>query len=800
MRHLRDFRSLPLLALLILIFFSCTTKNAKNEQVRPLPNILFIPVDDLRPEFGAYGDAFVKTPNMDRLARQGVTFMRAYCQQAVCNPSRASLLTGLRPDSIQVWDLKTDFRDNVPDVVTLPQYFKQQGYTSIALGKIFHNNDPDTISWSITPENIEGFPFDPDAVYANEENLEIQQMKIQQLKAEGRSRIDQLGHWYVKANATENADVDDDAYYDGAQTTRAIEILQELKSEGRPFFLSVGYYRPHLPFNAPKKYWDLYDRSEIPLAENQFIPEGSPAYLVHGEAELRGYSDSHDLPLPNEEPWDEQRQREIKHGYYASVSYTDAQIGRLIDELERLGLAENTIVVLWGDHGWKLGEHNGWCKQTNYEIDTRVPLIISGAGVKAKGQHSNALTEFVDIYPTLCEMANFPVSDHLQGTSLVPLLSDPDQEWKTAAYSQFLLGRFGRTTTVEGEQMGYAIRTDRYRYVEWYRWIKEEKRAGSLLVNELFDHQIDPQENINIAADPEHKDLVKALSQQLKKGWRYSKPQGKNESVKESSNLRIISHNVWYGFTKEPERKESWIAWMTGQHADIVSLQELNEYTHEKLAEDAKSYGHAYSVLLKEEGFPTGITSRFPIEDVQRVTQGFHHGLLRVRIKDIYYYVIHLHPSNWETRKSEINQILKDIKTLPANSKVILAGDFNTFSPLDSIYYSHGRLGPFFKERDLMYEENNLNKGELDYTVIQDVLDYGLVDLEASLRNSAYKFPGSFPTLIEKEGEHGDQRRLDYIFASKNLAIQVTRAEIITSDTALILSDHLPVVVDFELK
>jgi len=525
MSHFRKDLALPILSLFMVMSFSCTVKENTSEKGKIAPNILFIPVDDLRPDIGAYGDEFVLTPNMDRLARQGVTFMRTYCQQAVCNPSRASLLTGLRPDSIQVWDLRTDFRDNVPDVLTLPQFFKQHGYTTIGLGKIFHNNDPDTLSWSITPENIDGFPFDPDAVYANEENLEIQQEKIQQLKAEGKSRIDQLGHWYVKANATENAKVDDDAYYDGAQTTRAIEILQELKSESKPFFLSVGYYRPHLPFNAPKKYWDLYNRSEIPLAENQFIPEGSPAYLVHGEAELRGYSDCHNLPLPNEAAWDEDRQREIKHGYYASVSYTDAQIGRLLDELERLGLAENTLVVLWGDHGWKLGEHNGWCKQTNYEIDTRVPLIISGTGVSAKGRHTNALTEFVDIYPTLCEMANFAVPNHLQGTSLVPLLENPDLEWKTAAYSQFLLGRFGRTKTVEGEQMGYAIRTDRYRYVEWYNWIKEEKMAGNLLSNELFDHQIDPQENKNIAADPAYREIVESLSQQLKKGWRYSKPQ-----------------------------------------------------------------------------------------------------------------------------------------------------------------------------------------------------------------------------------------------------------------------------------
>lgn len=277
------------------------------------------------------------------------------------------------------------------------------------------------------------------------------------------------------------------------------------------------------------------------------------------------------------------------------------------------------------------------------------------------------------------------------------------------------------------------------------------------------------------------------------------KPAGKS-IPKGPAQLRIITYNVWYGFTRVPERKDSWIQWMKAQGPDVVALQELNEYTREELAKDARSYGHSYSVLLKEEGFPTGITSRYPIEDVQRITEGFHHGLLRVKIEEIYFYVIHLHPSNWETRRSEINLLLQDIKNLPVNSKLILAGDFNTFSPLDSIYYSHGRLLPFFNERDSMYEEKNLNRGELDYSVIQTVMDYGLVDLEASLRSSSYQFPGSFPTLVEKEGEHGDQRRLDYIFASENLAKQVTRAEIITGDTALILSDHLPVIVDLKPK
>ncbi|MGQ1786787.1 MULTISPECIES: sulfatase [unclassified Saccharicrinis] len=509
--------ALSLFLLGVVMLSSCSSKEGKSKSVAKQPNILFIPVDDLRPEIGAYGSDFIKTPNMDRLAKQGVTFMRAYCQQSVCNPSRASLMTGLRPDSLRIWDNKTRFRDMVPDVLTIPQYFKQNGYQTVGFGKAFHNNDPDTISWSEIPENLDDFPFDPDAVYLTEENLEIQQAKIEALKAAGKSKIDQCGFWYVKANATEIADVEDDAYYDGAQTTRAIEVMERLAKQDKPFFLSVGYYRPHLPFNAPKRYWDLYNRDEIPLAKNQFVPEGTPAFLVHGDSELRkSYTDCQDLPLPIEEPWDADRQREIKHGYYASVSYTDAQIGRLLDALERFGLSENTIVVLFGDHGWKLGEHNGWGKKSNYEIDCRVPMIFSGAGVDAKGKKSYALTELVDIYPTLCDFSGLDVPEHLQGTSMASLFSNPDQKWEQVALSQYLLGRDRRTTNIDEEQMGYAMRTDRYRYVEWYKWIAQDSTKGEYLRTELYDHEMDTQENTNLAEDPKYKEMVSALSEQLK--------------------------------------------------------------------------------------------------------------------------------------------------------------------------------------------------------------------------------------------------------------------------------------------
>jgi iduronate 2-sulfatase len=519
--NIRTIHPRVILLLIVLVLFACSRQEETLEAARP--NILFIPVDDLRPDLGCYGNSHMVSPNIDKLAADGVTFTRTYCQQAVCNPSRASLLTGLRPDSIRVWDLFTSFRETVPEVRTLPQYFKEMGYTTIGLGKTFHNNIPDTISWTRKP-HIEGFPFDPDAVYLNEENLKIQETKKQNMIAAGRSRIDQLGYWYIKANAVEIAEADDDAYFDGAQTTLAIRILQDLVKDGKPFFLSVGYYRPHLPFNAPKKYWDLYDRASLPLADNPFPPEGSPAFAVHGDQELRSYDDCHDLPWPAEQPWAEERQRELIHGYYASVSYTDAQVGRLLEALDRLGIRENTIVVLWGDHGWKLGEHNGWCKQTNYEIDTRVPMIISGYGVQVRDRQSHALTEFVDIYPTLCEMSGLPVPDHLQGYSLVPLLSDPDRTWKKAAFSQFLLGRFGPAETRQQERMGYAIRTDRYRYVEWYAWDKTLNTREDLIARELFDHETDPGENVNLAEVAGYEDTVAFLSLQLKSGWKKALP------------------------------------------------------------------------------------------------------------------------------------------------------------------------------------------------------------------------------------------------------------------------------------
>ncbi|MEM7012536.1 MAG: endonuclease/exonuclease/phosphatase family protein [Verrucomicrobiota bacterium] len=271
------------------------------------------------------------------------------------------------------------------------------------------------------------------------------------------------------------------------------------------------------------------------------------------------------------------------------------------------------------------------------------------------------------------------------------------------------------------------------------------------------------------------------------------------EQSNADSNLRVLAYNVWYGFTKVPDRKPLYLDWMKAQDADVVLLQELNGYSPDKLKEDAKFWDHPHTALLKEEGFPTGITSKYPIEDIQKTLEGFHHGLIRAKIRDIYFYCIHLHPGNWEVRNREIRLILEDIKGLPEGADIILAGDFNTFSPHDKKYYSHGLLEPFFEKLDENPKAQNLRDGKLDYSVLQTLMDAGFTDLEASMREDDYKFTGSFPTLIEKPGEHGDLRRLDYVFTNSRLTGLARRASIIADDTTQILSDHLPVIVDFEV-
>ncbi len=487
-----------------IVFSGCNQQPQK-------PNILFIAVDDLRPELGCYGNSYVHSPNIDRLAANGITFMQAYCQSAVCNPSRASLMTGLRPNTTRVIDLNTDFRATVPEAVTLPQHLKNNGYHTAAIGKIYHNIFPDTLSWSEPKFYIKGYPFDPDAVYRGPESMAIQEQRKQDYIRRGleKQRVDVFGEWYLKAMATECEDLPDNAYYDGAQTDVALEKLAEFSKTGKPFFFGIGFYRPHLPFNAPKKYWDLYNRDEIRLTDDSLPPVDAPRMALNNLRELRGYSDFTNVAHPFDHRLSEADARLLKHGYLASVSYIDAQIGRLLDQLEALGLDQNTIVVLWGDHGWKLGEKGSWCKMTNYGIDTRVPLIVSTPGLHGKGIKSQQLVEFVDIYPSLCELTGTETPATLEGKSFVPLLSQPDQPWKEVVYSQFY--REGIWTAPDTiNYNGYAARTKEFLYVEWYA-----KGNPNVVASELYDLTSDPNETVNLAGEPTYNNVIDDMKVKL---------------------------------------------------------------------------------------------------------------------------------------------------------------------------------------------------------------------------------------------------------------------------------------------
>ena len=473
-------------------------------ETKKRPNVLFIIVDDLRPETGCYGSELVKTPHIDRLARRGLVFSRAYCQQAVCNPSRASLLTGLRPDTLRVWDNETHFRKRNPDVITLPQLFLNNGYESLRIGKIFHNTLPDPPSWN-QPEPI---------IPINEIYMSPKTRARQQERAAAARKIGRSEAWinaYIRGPATEAHDAPDALYWDGAVASAAIAALWKFRKKA-PFFLGLGFMRPHLPFVAPKRYWDLYKREDIPLPQNYFLPKDAPRFAMNFLTELASYEDFVRAPNPTEGQLSQDQARLLRHGYFACVSFIDAQIGRVLDALDHLELRETTIVVLLGDHGWKLGEHGSWGKLTNYECDTRSTLIISAPGQTDAGGATSALAEFVDIYPTLCELAGLERPQNLEGLSLVPLFQNPDRPWKTAVFSQFARGYFNRF-------MGRAVRTERYRYVEW-----RDRLDSRLVAAELYDHETDPLENENIASRPGNEELVKQLAQILSLGWQAAKP------------------------------------------------------------------------------------------------------------------------------------------------------------------------------------------------------------------------------------------------------------------------------------
>ncbi len=476
------------------------------------PNVLFIAVDDLRPELGCYGRDYIKSPNIDALARSGIVFERAYVQQAVCSPSRTSVMTGLRPDTTKVWDLVTSFRTAQPDTITLGQAFKNAGYFVQGMGKIYHGKLNDEASWSVpwgTPkadtyalaENTSA--GEPKAAGAPDGAPPAASIKKKSKKAsEGE---DSEGQSKAKGAAFESADVPDNTYTDGKTAELAVTTLGDLAKKGQPFFLAVGFVKPHLPFVSPKKYWDLYDPATITLPENPFYPRDAPSYAIRKtNGEIYAYKG---IPAKGE-PFSPELVRNLRHGYYAAVSYTDAQIGKVLAELDRLDLRKNTIVILWGDHGWKLGEHNAWCKHSTAENDTNTPLILSAPGMKTPGIRTRALVEFVDIYPTLADLAGIPAPAYLDGTSAKPLLDNPDRPWKNAAYSQY-------PRSENGGLMGYSMRTDRYRFTVWVKTSDKTQVDAT----ELYDHQLDPQENTNLANDPAHAAEVARLMVQWRAGW-----------------------------------------------------------------------------------------------------------------------------------------------------------------------------------------------------------------------------------------------------------------------------------------
>ncbi len=480
----------------------CLTPDlATAQQPAKRPNVLFFAIDDLRTDIGCYGHPEAKTPNIDALASRGMVFRRAYCQQAVCSPSRTSLLTGARPDTTKVYDLVTHFRDTIPDVVSLPQHFRENGYYAVGMGKIFHGGYDDPKAWSEPHRNGGG------EGYVLAENKQRVAEGAKKAKAESGGKKGKNAPRGQRGEPFEMADVPDNAYTDGSLADMAIASLKELKGKPEPFFLAVGFQKPHLPFNSPKKYWDMFDPAKLKLAANPFRPKDAPPYAVTDFGELRNY---HGVPSG---PVSDELARKLIHAYRAASAFTDANVGRVLAEVERLGLKDNTIVVLWGDHGWKLGEHASWCKHSNMENDTNAPLILSAPAAKAKGQSTKALVEFVDIYPTLCDLAGLSLPKHLEGVSMKPLLDEPTREWKSAAFSQY-------PRSHEGQQlMGHAMRTDRHRFVEW-----RDRKSGQPLTHELYDHESDPAENQNIANRPENKELLTKLAVQLKEGWKGAKP------------------------------------------------------------------------------------------------------------------------------------------------------------------------------------------------------------------------------------------------------------------------------------
>eukprot|EP00118_Oscarella_pearsei_P017935 m.180700 g.180700 ORF g.180700 m.180700 type:complete len:558 (+) comp39259_c0_seq1:47-1720(+) len=480
-------------------------------------NVLFIAVDDLRPQLNCYeGSTFpspvhptMHTPNIDKLANDSLLLRRAYVQLAVCNPSRASLLTGRRPDTTRVYNLNEYFRLTGGNFTTIPQYFKENGYEAIGMGKIFHpgtasgNDDP--ISWSE--------PY----FHANN------------------------SFWRGPRSSRSWRAVNSNQYLpnplpDQQVATQAINVLRRVgpaakANPDKPFFVAVGFHKPHLPFLFPEEYLQHYPEANIKLPPNPHVPQNFPNTAWFNYIELRNYNDIQALGLSGDfnTTLPDDVTKELRRAYYASVSYSDDMVGKVLNELDSLGLRDDTVVVLWGDHGWQLGEHSEWAKNTNFELAVQAPLMFRIPGKTDGGIDSHALVEFVDMFPTLAEAAGLPAIPQCpqdssnvlichEGVSLMPLVSNPNQKWKTGGFSQFLKNR---------DTMGYSIRTDRFRYTAWIAYDGRTHQVdwNSVTARELYDHQSDPDENFNVASEAQYQSQVAQLHSQLQAGWRAALPQ-----------------------------------------------------------------------------------------------------------------------------------------------------------------------------------------------------------------------------------------------------------------------------------
>jgi iduronate 2-sulfatase len=474
-------------------------------------NILMISVDDLKPMLGVYGDQLIQSPNIDKLAEKSALYERAYCQQAVCGASRASIMTGMRPDNSRVWEFHQKMRERNPDALTIPEYFKSQGYMACFTGKIYDyrcvsdGKNQDLKSWSRAeqPRNSKAMK---NLGFADPAFLEKVRLMEIELKKQGKKHSYDAIKKAIGGSPCYEGSIDgpDEIYEDGLIAQEGVRLIKELGQKQKPFFIAVGFKKPHLPFNAPKKYWDLYNETDFTLEKFQKPSQGAPSYAYQDSWEFSGYN----VPRVNGEV-PESFQKKLKHGYAACVSYIDAQIAKLLQTLKEQGLEEKTIIIFWSDHGFHLGDHGMWCKHSNYEQATRIPFFVYDPRQNLKKGRYQQPVELIDMFPTLCQLSGLAIPERLDGKSL---LSDE------AENAKFALSQFPRNQGKNKKIMGYGFRFERYRYIEWVdnNYQNDNKQFGPLKAVELYDYEKDPLEQVNLANNPEYKSILKRLQQQAK--------------------------------------------------------------------------------------------------------------------------------------------------------------------------------------------------------------------------------------------------------------------------------------------